>query len=220
MSKETVREDIQTPASSQSTLELILRCGSSSLAWRWFGFERSNVSQKTPICKLCRKTVAVKGSSTSNLFHHLRTTHHSEYENYEKLRESESAEHDAPAGEGKKAHESFSKKVPYDRKHERWQGITNAVTNYIARDKVPFQAVVRDGFKQLLKTLDPRYTLPGRKYFSETALPKLYESCRQTIAHEVQKVLHFATTTDLWPSRTSEPYLSLTAHFIDETWQL
>ncbi|XP_039544447.1 E3 SUMO-protein ligase ZBED1-like isoform X2 [Pimephales promelas] len=85
---------------------------------------------------------------------------------------------------------------------------------------VPIQAVERDGFKQLLKTLDPRYTLPGRKYFSETALPKLYESCRQTLAHEVQKVLHFATTTDLWTSRTSEPYLSLTAHFIDETWQL
>lgn len=40
------------------------------------------------------------------------------------------------------------------------------------------------------------------------------------MSHEVQKVLHFATTTDLWSSRTSEPYLSLTAHFIDETWQL
>lgn len=100
MSEETVRgEDIQIPASSQSTLDLIPRRGSSSLAWRWFGFERSDVSQKTPICKLCRKSVAVKGSSTSNLFHHLRTTHHSEYENYEKLRETESAEHDAPAAD-------------------------------------------------------------------------------------------------------------------------
>ncbi len=63
---------------------------------------------------------------------------------------------------------------------------------------MPVQAVERDGFKQLLKKLDPRYTLPGRKYFSETALPKLYESCRQTLANEVQKVLHFAITTDLW----------------------
>lgn len=31
---------------------------------------------------------------------------------------------------------------------------------------------------------------------------------------------YFATTSDLWSSRTSEPYLSLTAHYIDQDWNL
>ncbi|KAI4900261.1 hypothetical protein NFI96_016679 [Prochilodus magdalenae] len=77
---------------------------------------------------------------------------------------------------------------------------------------MPVQVVERDGFKQVLNTLDPRYKLPGRKYFSHTALPKLYESCRQTLEHKLKDVAHFATTADLWSSRTPEPYLSMTAH--------
>ena len=85
---------------------------------------------------------------------------------------------------------------------------------------LPIQEVEREGFKQLVNTLDPRFTVPGRKYFSKTALPNLYDSCRQTLMNELQKVPHFATTMDLWSSRTSEPYQSMTVHFIDENTHL
>ncbi|XP_059366328.1 zinc finger BED domain-containing protein 4-like [Carassius carassius] len=33
-------------------------------------------------------------------------------------------------------------------------------------------------------------------------------------------VTFFSTTTDLWSSRTSEPYISLTVHFVDEEFEL
>ncbi|KAK0131292.1 Zinc finger BED domain-containing protein 4 [Merluccius polli] len=55
---------------------------------------------------------------------------------------------------------------------------------------VLIQVVEQGGFKQLVNMLDPRYTVPGRKYFSETALPNLYDSCRQTLMNELQKVPH------------------------------
>uniref|UniRef100_A0AAR2J935 BED-type domain-containing protein n=1 Tax=Pygocentrus nattereri TaxID=42514 RepID=A0AAR2J935_PYGNA len=195
------------PASQSTALDLIPRRGSSSLAWRWFGFEKTDVGQKTPICKLCKKAVAVKESSTTNLFHHLRTNHRKDYEEYEKLREIAVIDKPETTNVSGKTHtqqsltEAFNKKVPYNKKGSRWQEITDAVTYYIAKDMVPIQVVERDGFKQLLNTIDSRYKLPGRKYFSQT-------------------VAHFSTTADLWSSRTSEPYLSLTAHFIDEFWQL
>lgn len=114
--------------------------------------------------------------------------------------------------------ETFTKKTPYDKKSGKM--ITNSVTSFIARSMLPIQSVEKDGFQEMLQTLDPRYNLPSRRYFSETALPKLYESCRQTLSHKLQKVTYYATTSDLWSSRTSEPYLSLTIHFVDEEWQL
>ncbi|KAK0144040.1 Zinc finger BED domain-containing protein 1 [Merluccius polli] len=68
----------------------------------------------------------------------------------------------------------------------------------------------------MIKTLDPRYKLPSRKYFSQVAIPNLYQQNRC----DGQTVRHFAATTDMWSSRTMEPYLSLTVHFISEEWLL
>lgn len=85
---------------------------------------------------------------------------------------------------------------------------------------LPINTVENEGFKQLIKVMDPRYRLPGHKHFSQTALPKLYRECREAVENELQTVSFFATTSDMWSSRTSEPYLSLTAHYIDQDWNL
>ncbi|KAM4592381.1 E3 SUMO-protein ligase ZBED1-like [Odontesthes bonariensis] len=49
--------------------------------------------------------------------------------------------------------------------------------------------------------------------------PYEQSKCRAKLEHQIQKVQFFATTSDLWSSRTSEPYLSLTIHYIDN-WKL
>jgi hypothetical protein len=51
--------------------------------------------------------------------------------------------------------------------------ITAAVANYIAKDMAPVSVVEKPGFQKLVKTLDSKYHLPGRKYFAEKALPEL-----------------------------------------------
>lgn len=53
--------------------ELIPKKGThvTSVIWKWFGFKRSNVNQTFVLCKICRKTIPEKGSSITNLFHHL-----------------------------------------------------------------------------------------------------------------------------------------------------
>lgn len=203
--------------------ELTARRGSASLAWRWFGFDKKDEQQTSPICRIFRKQIAVKQSATTNLFHHLRTTHKTQFEEYERLRAEQNSTAATNTVQKKKQTqqtlaETFTKKTPYDKKSGKM--ITNSVTSFIARSMLPIQSVEKDGFQEMLQTLDPRYNLPSRRYFSETALPKLYESCRQTLSHKLQKVTYYATTSDLWSSRTSEPYLSLTIHFVDEEWQL
>ncbi|KAI2646843.1 E3 SUMO-protein ligase ZBED1 [Labeo rohita] len=67
----------------------------------------------------------------------------------------------------------------------------------------------------MVKTLDKKYVIPSSNYFSKVALPALYEKCQGGIEREITAVEYFATTTDLWSSRTMEPYMSLTIHYID-----
>uniref|UniRef100_A0A9J7ZG55 Uncharacterized protein n=1 Tax=Cyprinus carpio carpio TaxID=630221 RepID=A0A9J7ZG55_CYPCA len=115
---------------------------------------------------------------------------------------------------------SFVAITPYEKSSKRSKDITRAVSYFLAKEMMPLSTVEQDGFRKLVKVLDSRYELPGRKYFSKTALPQLYEECREKLENNLRNVKYFATTSDLWSSRTSEPYMSLTIHYIDEEWCL
>ena len=61
----------------------------------------------------------------------------------------------------------------------------------------PISTVEKHGFKKLIKLLDPRYVLPGRKYFSHTGLPKMYAECREKVEEALQRDLtYFAPDVD------------------------
>ena len=68
---------------------------------------------------------------------------------------------------------------------------------HIAKDMVPVATVEQDGFKKLLKTMDPRYELPSHNYFAREALPQMYTEVRQSLADRLAKVTHFALTSDM-----------------------
>lgn len=78
--------------------------------------------------------------------------------------------------------------MPYNKKQNKQHNeITNAVTSFIAKGMMPISTVKNDGFKQLIKVMEMQYQLPGRKYFSQTALPQLYTKCRETVDRFVVK---------------------------------
>ena len=52
--------------------------------------------------------------------------------------------------------------------------MTNVVTVYLSKDMVLFQNVDRKGFKEMVKTLNPRYALPARTHFGQIEMPKPY----------------------------------------------
>ena len=51
----------------------------------------------------------------------------------------------------------------------------------IALDYPPFSIVDDVGFNCLLQVLEPQYTIPSRKYFTETVPPNIYERLRQKV---------------------------------------
>lgn len=168
---------------------------------------------------MCLKAVATKGSSTTNLFQHLKQRHAAEWEVCASQRREQDRSSHTPAKKQTTILERFSNCNPYDKKGPRWKAITDSVAKYIAKDMVPIYTVEKPGFIDMIKVLDPGYVLPSRKYFAEVALPHLYNSTREKIARELERVSFYSATTDLWSSRTMQPYMSLTVHFI-ENWTL
>ena len=82
------------------------------------------------------------------------------------------------------------------------------------------------GFRRLMQHIEPRYTLPSRRHFSDVCLPELYNS----IASRVRELLgtedssdlpYISFTTDIWSSDVSPTsMLSMTAQWVDENFQL
>ncbi|XP_022042867.1 E3 SUMO-protein ligase ZBED1-like [Acanthochromis polyacanthus] len=196
----------------------------TSIIWNWFGFTASDEGQTTPRCKICQKAVVVACSSTTNLFQHLKRKHAPEWEKCRLLRRenqsSTSSTDSTQAVKQRTLEQSFSRGVPYEKSGARWKAITEAITFYIATDMLPVYSVEKRGFNHMLSVLDARYTVPSRKYFSDVALPQLYNTTRQKINRELKDIDFYAATTDLWSSRTMQPYMCLTVHYINESWNL
>ena len=85
----------------------------------------------------------------------------------------------------------------------------------IALDCHPFSIVDDEGFIKLIRQLEPRYTIPSRKYITEKVVMKIYMDLKEKVSAAVCGVEHFSFTTDVWSTCVSnESLLSLTAHWI------
>lgn len=156
--------------------DLAPKRNSSSIIWNWFGFKADDKDQRNVICKVCKESVKASDGNTTNLFNHLKRNHPKQYNESQVAKAKKpSASTAAAAGASTKQQtltESFTKHTPYDRGSKRWNSVTDAVTFHLVKDLCPVRTVEGVGFNKMLKVLDPRYELPSRKYFSNTAIPR------------------------------------------------
>ena len=68
--------------------------------------------------------------------------------------------------------------------------MTNVVTVYLSKDMVPFQNVDRKGFKEMVKTLDPRYALPAHTHLSQIEMPKIYGNVHKQVEKQIHTIKH------------------------------
>lgn len=89
----------------------------------------------------------------------------------------------------------------------------------IVSDLQPVSIVEDAGFRHLTKT-DSRYNIPGRKVLMTSEIPKMYEEVKTALKDSIDSSTRIVLTTDMWTSRTTEAYLTVTGHFIDKDWQM
>ncbi len=100
------------------------------------------------------------------------------------------------------------------------KAITNAIGVFIGADMRPYSVVQNEGFKHMLKVLEPHYDIPSRTHFSEKIVPDLYEQEKKKVVDELSRASSVALTTDGWTSRGTESYVTITAHFITADWEM
>ena len=69
-------------------------------------------------------------------------------------------------------------------------------------------------FKDFVRGLNPRYELPSRRVLTRTHLPNLYEQEVAKISKELEGIDDIALTTDIWTSRQTQGFITVTAHFV------
>ena len=206
----------------QVELRLISKKRATSAVWAHFGIEvdenDKTINANEVTCRICKKKVAVKDGSTTNMTAHLKIKHPREYSTTVKQQPSKSASTSSQMQTT--IAQAFSRGQKYPRDGNRWKELTDSVAYFLAKEMLPFYTVEKEGFKRMLTTFDRQYDLPGRKYFSNTAIPELYNKVRSQVASSLQKVEFFSATIDMWSSNTMTPFMSLTAHFINENGNL
>ncbi len=185
-----------------------------------FQIQKEDVAQRQVLCKTCLGKVATSRGNTSNLIQHLKKHHKAMYDSFMAKKPSTSVSSKPNTTRQGSLTEMFESVTPYERTSKQHMEITQKVTECIAKDMMPLSTVTKPGFTALINTLDKRYSMPSRTYFSQVAIPELHKECKQRVAAELKTAEFFAATTDMWSSRTAEPYQSLTVHFITEDLEL
>ncbi|XP_041350830.1 uncharacterized protein LOC121369822 [Gigantopelta aegis] len=71
---------------------------------------------------------------------------------------------------------------------DKHKTFTKAIGRFIVKDLRPFSIVSNEGFKDMIKQLDPKSELPSRTYFAETVVPNMYQECRAYVISSLKNV--------------------------------
>ncbi|XP_070409459.1 E3 SUMO-protein ligase ZBED1-like [Nothobranchius furzeri] len=171
-----------------------------SVVWKYFTKDESSNSVT---CKIC-KSVLKYNKNTSAMHMHL------------KRHPLMLAEEGQPKSHVQQSISAFTKRPAVTER--RRQQITNLLVDFIVKDIRPLAAVHGDGFRDLLNFFEPGYNVPSYNTLWN-AIAHQYDNLRENIGEEM-KGQSVSLTTDLWTSSTMEPYITVTAHYVTDSWQL
>ena len=187
------------------------------IIWKFFDLvehKKDGKKIKQAECNLCPDTILTYAGGTSNLIHHLEAKHSVEYS---KARDNETDETDKPTMKQLPLVVSPStKKCSLARTKE----INTALLNFIVLDLRLIAVVDGTGFNQLLNCVEPGYVVPSRT-FVMNYLKQRYTAMKHTLQESFRLICdNLALTTDIWTSRTTQAYVTITAHYITEEWKI
>lgn len=173
-----------------------------SPVWQYFDIDDSNSS--VVVCKICGANLAYH-NSTSAMLNHMRLKHDDKTI--------------GTTAEGRQVPiTSFTSPVSRKCDAARTEKITRLIANMTARDMLPLSFVEGDGFKELMHCVEPEYKVPSRKSIT-TRVEQRYENLATATKEKLEKTEHVAITTDAWTALTTESYMTITCHYIDD-WKL
>ena len=155
----------------------------SSPIWIWF----KKAEQKDVNCQICQIKIHRKDFSTGQMTQHLQRHHHfltkynawKIYEELSALKQQRMSINNrkrkmADSDEGKPSKQpKMTDIAKFSRDDPRQIKITNSIASMVCTDGVATNIVSREGFKNVMNSMEPRYKLPNYSTFSRSIIPKL-----------------------------------------------
>ncbi|GJS89440.1 zinc finger BED domain-containing protein RICESLEEPER 2-like protein, partial [Tanacetum coccineum] len=95
-----------------------------------------------------------------------------------------------------------------------------ALAHMIVVDELPFSFVKNSGFRHFQRINQPLFDIPCRGTITKECLT-MYQEEKNKLRETLQKNIgRVSLTTDGWTSGKKKSYMALTAHFIDNEWNL
>ncbi|XP_048348746.1 E3 SUMO-protein ligase ZBED1 isoform X1 [Sphaerodactylus townsendi] len=210
---------------SPSDLKLVAHPRAKSKVWKYFGFDTNAegciLQWKKIYCRICMAQIAYSGN-TSNLSYHLEKNHPDEFcefvkSNTEQMREAFATAFSKlkPESSQQVVQETLIMKTSHSYENKKHQELTSAVISLICEGLYPPSIVDEPTFRTLLKTADPRYELPCRKYLCTKAIPEKYSAVRDIVLKELTDIPWCGISTDMWRSENqNRSYVTLSVHFL------
>lgn len=177
--------------------------------WTHFGFQTKEGSKDCAGYEICKARVKYSGNTTN--VRALVTTHHGKVASKANVKRVDAAQ--------RTTEEVNFSKLPAISTHAT--KITWSVLCFICKDMRPLSVVgCVEGFRNMIKTLEPHYAIPSRQHIMDIALPKLYKEVNATVLDSLSSAERVALTSDAWTSGATESYMTVTAHHITDQWNL
>ena len=197
-----------------------------SLLWGTYFTKMKNEGK----CVACNKVLQCKGGNTVGLSRHLEAVHRKLFVEYKTAVASRVTER-AKRGRNdsgnslppqKKAKEDFFKMHVVE-DHVVSERFHDALIEHIAESHASFGQFGTKSFQKVVSTLNKRV-----KVKHPTTLSRMVKAKAESVRKEVATILRavkadlvsLGFTTDLWTSRASDSFISLTLSFIDKDWSL
>ncbi|XP_078025234.1 E3 SUMO-protein ligase ZBED1-like [Epinephelus lanceolatus] len=163
----------------------------------WDHFDRKN---DEVICKICSATLKYS-SSTSTMQYHLQSKH-------------------PQASDDGGLQPTLLSMIAGRRCDARWsEQITQKICSMVENNILPISVVSGEGFQELLGYIEPNYQIPSRPTITHR-LETRYEERKKELKAQLASTKFMALTTDCWTALTTERYVTITCHYIDEDWKV
>jgi len=162
-------------------------------------------------CNYCPKTFAAGSKNgTTTLWSHLTSTcHKSPFRAIDKRQSTLK-----PIKEGwLEGGSGATERVVYN-----VDDIRRAIAEFVILDEQPFRVVEGEGFKKLMAKALPNFELPSRVTVARHCL-RIYHEEKEKLKNLI-KNQRVCLTSDTWTSLQNLTYMVVTAHWIDDQWNL
>ncbi|GJV35099.1 zinc finger BED domain-containing protein RICESLEEPER 2 [Tanacetum coccineum] len=183
----------------------------------WQHFEPVRMKKdglKRALCKFCNKTLAAHGASgTSGLHRHYPCPSNPIYVPKNQVQQQTHLEFKKnPSGEGTSSLQTW--------KHDESR-IKKALINMFVVAELPFKFVEHEVFVEYTKACNGRFVLPSRHKLSRDVAKYYLDERNKLLAYLTKPTTTVHLTTDTWTSSCKKTnYMVVTAHFIDDEWNM